>query len=41
MATHSISIGAIREQARESWVPMIAIALGTVSGGLSVRQMRN
>jgi hypothetical protein len=28
MATHSMSIGAIRERARESWVPMIAIALG-------------
>ncbi|WP_028348582.1 MFS transporter [Bradyrhizobium murdochi] len=28
MATHSMSIGAIREEARESWVPMIAIALG-------------
>jgi hypothetical protein len=28
MATHSMPIGAIRERARESWVPMIAIALG-------------
>ena len=28
MATHSMPIGAIRESARASWVPMIAIALG-------------
>jgi predicted MFS family arabinose efflux permease len=28
MTTDSISIGGVREEARESWVPMIAIALG-------------
>src|SRR2546426_8895532 len=39
MATHSISIGAIREQARESWVPMIAIALGQMIMSFNVASL--
>jgi MFS family permease len=39
MATHSMSIGAIREQARESWVPMIAIALGQMIMSFNVASL--
>lgn len=39
MATHSISIGAIREEARESWVPMIAIALGQMIMSFNVASL--
>lgn len=39
MATHSIPIGAIREEARESWVPMIAIALGQMIMSFNVASL--
>ena len=39
MATQSISIGAIREGARESWVPMIAIALGQMIMSFNVASL--
>jgi MFS family permease len=39
MATPSISIGAIREQARESWVPMVAIALGQMIMSFNVASL--
>ena len=39
MATHSMSIGAIREQARASWVPMIAIALGQMIMSFNVASL--
>ena len=39
MATHSMSIAAIREQAQESWVPMIAIALGQMIMSFNVASL--
>src|SRR5437016_13947812 len=39
MATHSISIGAIREQAQSSWVPMIAIGLGQMIMSFNVASL--
>src|SRR6187549_1268278 len=39
MATHPMSIGAIREEARESWVPMIAIALGQMIMSFNVASL--
>ena len=39
MATHSMSIGAIREQARASWVPIIAIALGQMIMSFNVASL--
>jgi len=39
MATHSISIGDIREEAQASWVPMIAIALGQMIMSFNVASL--
>lgn len=39
MATHSISIGEIREDAQASWVPMIAIALGQMIMSFNVASL--
>src|SRR5207302_7751787 len=39
MATHSVLIGAVREQARASWVPMIAIALGQMIMSFNVASL--
>ena len=39
MATHSMSIGAVRDEARESWVPMIAIALGQMIMSFNVASL--
>ena len=39
MATHSISMGAVREEVRESWVPMIAIALGQMIMSFNVASL--
>jgi predicted MFS family arabinose efflux permease len=39
MATHSMSIGGVREEARESWVPMIAIALGQMIMSFNVASL--
>jgi predicted MFS family arabinose efflux permease len=39
MTTESISIGGVREEARESWVPMIAIALGQMIMSFNVASL--
>jgi predicted MFS family arabinose efflux permease len=39
MTTDSISIGGVREEARESWVPMIAIALGQMIMSFNVASL--
>lgn len=39
MATHSISIGDVREEARASWVPMMAIALGQMIMSFNVASL--
>ena len=39
MATHSISIGDIREEAQASWMPMIAIALGQMIMSFNVASL--
>ena len=39
MATHTISMGVVREEARESWVPMIAIALAQVIMSFNVASL--
>jgi predicted MFS family arabinose efflux permease len=39
MATHSISIGGMREEAQASWVPMIAIALGQMIMSFNVASL--
>ena len=39
MATHSISIGDIREEAQASWVPMIAIAFGQMIMSFNVASL--
>lgn len=39
MATHTISIGDIREDAQASWVPMIAIALGQMIMSFNVASL--
>lgn len=39
MATHTMSIGAMREEAQASWVPMIAIALGQMIMSFNVASL--
>jgi predicted MFS family arabinose efflux permease len=39
MATHTMSIGAMREDAQASWVPMIAIALGQMIMSFNVASL--
>src|SRR5882757_1382084 len=39
MATHTMSIGAMREDAHASWVPMIAIALGQMIMSFNVASL--
>jgi predicted MFS family arabinose efflux permease len=39
VATHSISVGEIREEAHASWVPMIAIALGQMIMSFNVASL--
>ncbi|MGE9007295.1 hypothetical protein ACO2JO_01845 [Leptospira interrogans] len=39
MATHSISIGDMRDDAQASWVPMIAIAFGQMIMSFNVASL--